>query len=512
MSHELIITSIRALHRERCYAMTQRIRSELALLGYIRTTLGWSRALPKDEGDKIAEHAKAILKDKDTSPEATAFAPIIEASQRAAQPFEEIEAKALKGMRELAKQLPVWEEFGAKIKGFGEASLAVIVGEAGDIGTYANPAKLWKRMGLAVIDGVRQGGLRKNASAEDWVAHGYSRQRRSRMWNIGDALMKGNGDGEYRQLYLQRLAAEHAKAIAEGLIPATRMKATVESWQQRGLPPLTLVSKLTEEHRSAGHMAKRAQRYTEKRLLRSLWQAWRRSTVLAQPHQGMTETTQLDHPARAPHTQPVEPVFPHGQRSDATQTATAKRNSKRPAKKAAAPKIVSPDAHQLSAVELSSTQGQGTNEPPTRPALRKRQAKRPTQPKLAVPDAFLSEQLGPNGSDTHGRPAEPPMQVQRPTVSQSTGDLLSPRDQSNSVTQAGNATRNRSATAVSTPTEATPNKRDQRRTATQSAYVAPLSIPVRVHDKLDIQTVDAPHRKRPAKLAVKPIGYTPDDG
>lgn len=156
------------------------------------------------------------------------------------------------------------------IKGFGYIGLATIIAEAGDLSNYANPAKLWKRMGLAVLDGERQ---RKKSNPDDALVHGYSPRRRSAMYVIGDSMIKSQG--KYREIYLARLATEHAKAIAGGLIPATTTEATVTSWNERGLPALTRVKKLdATQHRSAGHMANRAQRYMEKRLLRDLWKAW----------------------------------------------------------------------------------------------------------------------------------------------------------------------------------------------------------------------------------------------
>jgi hypothetical protein len=174
--------------------------------------------------------------------------------------WDAIEATATKEMEQLASSLPVWAAFGEGVKGFGPRSLAVIVGEAGDIGSYATVAKLWKRMGLAVMNGVRQGGLRKTASAEDWIAHGYSARRRSYMYVIGDVLVKNHG--AYREIYLARKEYEREQAKARGLTVA---------------PSAKIPEKRKAEFISDGHIHKRSQRYMEKRLLRDLWQAWRRA-------------------------------------------------------------------------------------------------------------------------------------------------------------------------------------------------------------------------------------------
>lgn len=233
-----IIDQIRAHHRKRCFMMEQRKRSNLALGSFLRMALGWRKDLPEDERERIAAEAAGYIKTGEGP-----FADVIAANELAREPFERIERECLRQMEKLAKSLPCWVTFGEPIRGFGAASLAVIVAEAGDLSSYSTDAKLWKRMGLAVLGGIRQGGLSRSAKAEDWIAHGYSPMRRSRMWNIGDSLIKGNRDGKYRTIYLQRKVHE----------------------RQRD-PEMRLI-----------HAHRRAQRYMEKRLLRDLWRAWRKT-------------------------------------------------------------------------------------------------------------------------------------------------------------------------------------------------------------------------------------------
>lgn len=92
-------------------------------------------------------------------------------------------------LEKLAKTLPV-APWVVSIRGVGLASLAAIVGEAGDLSTYSTPAKLWKRLGLAVMpDGTRQ----RRIGGADAIAHGYSPQRRSVVWNIGACIVKAGG-------------------------------------------------------------------------------------------------------------------------------------------------------------------------------------------------------------------------------------------------------------------------------------------------------------------------------
>lgn len=148
----------------------------------------------------------------------------------------------------LAQQLPVWPWI-KDIRGAGALGLGQIIGYAGDLWNYANPAKLWKRMGLGMVDGMIQrriraistpGGTRKQ-KVEAAHRHGFSPVRRALMHNIGDSLMKLN-HGEYRVLYVQH-----------------------KQYQREKHPDMKLI-----------HAHKRALRYMEKRFLLHLWQEWRK--------------------------------------------------------------------------------------------------------------------------------------------------------------------------------------------------------------------------------------------
>lgn len=155
---------------------------------------------------------------------------------------EEIRKACQKELIAQVKPLPIMA-WATGVKGLGIASVAAIIGEAGDIGGYANPGKLWKRMGLAVIDGKAQG---KRSNAEEALRHGYSPQRRSEMHVVGDCLVRAGGP--YADLYRARKAVEMER---EGV---TKM------WAH-----------------------KRALRYIEKRLLRELWQVWRGAAADVEP-------------------------------------------------------------------------------------------------------------------------------------------------------------------------------------------------------------------------------------
>lgn len=266
------IAAIRSAHRERMFAMEQRKRADLALGSFLRSGLGWRRDGDPKENKEIAALATDLIKCgeklfkgkehplSDSLPWVK-YGSMITASIMARAPFDGIESDQTKNMERLAMQLPVWAAFGKNVRGFGARSLAVIVGEAGDLSAYPKKGHLWKRMGVAVMEGVRQGGLSKSAGAEAWIAHGYNRKRRSQMFIIGDVLVKVGA--HYRQVYLDRKAFEQARAIAAGLIVA---------------PAAKIPAKRKSEFICDGHIHRRAQRYMEKKLLRDLRQAWIEST------------------------------------------------------------------------------------------------------------------------------------------------------------------------------------------------------------------------------------------
>lgn len=149
-----------------------------------------------------------------------------------------------KYLSKMAKRLPVagWAE---GISGLSDRFLALVIGEAGrPINDYRSPAALWKRMGMAVIDGGRQ----RRVTGDAALIHGYVPRRRALMWNIGESILKQQirkneaGEryaiGDYGQVYIDRRAYE--------------------------------AEKNGEKYSHA-----RAKRYMEKRLLRELWKAWR---------------------------------------------------------------------------------------------------------------------------------------------------------------------------------------------------------------------------------------------
>lgn len=166
-----------------------------------------------------------------------------------------------KAAEKLAKRLDHCKEFIEATIGFGYGGLAMIVGEAGDLGNYANPGKLWKRMGMAPIKGQCgatwrvKGGL----SAAEWEAAGYSPRRRSVMYQITDSMLKNKACPFYA-VYIDRKAYLVAREESKG---------------KQVLPAKKITKQNSDASISLGHIDNMARHYAAKRLLRELWKCWR---------------------------------------------------------------------------------------------------------------------------------------------------------------------------------------------------------------------------------------------
>lgn len=142
----------------------------------------------------------------------------------------------------LAQALPIWPWIEG-VRGVSALSLASIIAETGIPTRFSSVGRLWKRMGLAVIQGERQ---RRCADKEKAILHGFSPQRRSVMWVVGDLLIKlQTDDCQFRKLYLAE------KARQKELHPELR-DITVHN---------------------------RAKRKMEKEFLKQLWRQWHFATT-----------------------------------------------------------------------------------------------------------------------------------------------------------------------------------------------------------------------------------------
>jgi len=182
----------------------------------------------------------------------------------AREPLEATRKAIEKRLIVMAKDLPI-AHMVEETPGLGYPGLAAIIGECGDLSAYKSVSAVWKRCGLAVIDGGRQ----RKVAGDAAIEHGYSPSRRSVIWTIMDSLFKaqsagmkdGAEPGPYRALY-DVWKAEELEKTAEYVDKKTGKRETTKL--------------------KLGHAHNRALRKVSKRLLRDLTVAWRADRATCQ--------------------------------------------------------------------------------------------------------------------------------------------------------------------------------------------------------------------------------------
>lgn len=287
------IPALIAMQRQRTFAIKSQQRIDRACESFIASSLGfgvdmepakrkelYARAAKiRRSVEKGAASAATIVKSPppskrpakaipqsdtnvtDDNAVADACSPIIIASLMARSAWDAMRTGAEKEMRRLAETLPVWK-WSVGVKGFGALGVAIIAAEAsgprGDVGSYATKERLWKRLGLAVIEGSRQRRVTDAAAAEQ---HGYNPRRRSEIWTIADSMFRhqwagANEEagtaphpvGPYGAVYMRRKSHTEGREWTGGRREndARRVmtKALIEDYWRvwRGMDPLAVVA------------------------------------------------------------------------------------------------------------------------------------------------------------------------------------------------------------------------------------------------------------------------------
>ena len=243
--------------RETIVKMQNSQRSQIT--SYVTRAIGYSSyddpAERKSKWTLAGKIIAAVLKDKPVpdgcEPVAELAGDLIRTFDLTFSGLDDKRCQIERAMSLLAAELPVYNWW-VSIKGAGAYGLAAIVGEAGNLSNYENPAKLWKRFGDAVLDGTAQGKLPKNTAAEVWIAHGYNARRHSIIWRIADSMWKSGG-------------ADNRYKVAAVAYKDRQLEVLREKWIADGKKP---------EKYGPGHAHNRAVRYMRKMLLKDLWNKW----------------------------------------------------------------------------------------------------------------------------------------------------------------------------------------------------------------------------------------------
>lgn len=272
-----IVTELVDLQRIRRFCIVSQSRSDRAVESLIASWIGYSASAEAADRKKLFARAKAIRlgvekgKDGHAAVETHShhailpLIPLILQSAASRDPWTDMRRNAEKRMAELARQLPV-HGWAKAIKGFGDLSLGIVVAEARiPIGDYHTVSGLWKRMGLAVINGERQ---RKKTNKADAALHGYSPVRRAEMWAcFSDSMFRHQWRAANNE------TGESARPNGPyGEVYARRRAHTAQRIEQTADLPVDSPDKWT-----LGRCHNDARRVMTKALLRDLWVEWRRA-------------------------------------------------------------------------------------------------------------------------------------------------------------------------------------------------------------------------------------------
>lgn len=220
MTREEIVKDLRVLQRQREWHLKSRNMISNRLVATVAGTIGYSSGMTDTERKKKFSEAMKVIDQIMEGEVASSVEEIVTTAMVSVVAFNRMKLVAEGKMEELAKQLEIAEWVSKpEQRGFGLLSLAKVLGETGDLANYANPGKVWRRLGCAPFtkEGVTLMGAtwrsRSNKKdvvtlrAKDWEEFGYPPRRRSLAYLIGEGLLKQN-----KSIYRERY--DTAKAIA----------------------------------------------------------------------------------------------------------------------------------------------------------------------------------------------------------------------------------------------------------------------------------------------------------
>jgi hypothetical protein len=208
-----ICKDLQESQRLRAVYIKSRIMISNRIQAIVAGEMGYRSGLSEGERKKLFQEAGKAIKEGRVPKKIEV---LVEAHVDSIEGFRVHQDQVEKYMLSLVKQLPKrvldWVKHDDQ-KGFGILFLAIVIGECGDLGNYANPAKVWRRLGCAPYTkgdetlmgatwrGRGKGKGSQKLHASDWEEFGYSPRRRSISYLIGEAIVKANGSGPYRSRY-----------------------------------------------------------------------------------------------------------------------------------------------------------------------------------------------------------------------------------------------------------------------------------------------------------------------
>lgn len=220
---------IAPIQRDRATTVRQRCRIENTRRAMIANRLGYHGGLPEAERKRIMKEADALI-ERIIEGEPHALSAQVITLEETIKQLKALEKGYDKRLAGLLRHLPPIVKWVEAQRGLSLAGAAIILGETGDLSLYANPAKVWKRLGLApkTSRGQSRAGStwrRLSKTGEglhtvEWSEYGYSPRRRSIAYVAANNLVRAGkakpdkgrpNDTEYYLYFLRR--KEEKKAL-----------------------------------------------------------------------------------------------------------------------------------------------------------------------------------------------------------------------------------------------------------------------------------------------------------
>lgn len=210
-----LVDELVRLQRTRAAVLKTCIMNENRLRAVIAGTIGYESRMDEAERMKKFKEASELIEKVCEGEETHPMQAFIMASNHPIHEMRKIQKELEKQMEAYAVRLPVSEWVNHPNQtGFGLVSLAKVVGECGNLSTYTNPGKVWRRMGCAPhyfegpdvkynphkMGSTWRFGKEGKLPAAEWEEFGYSPRRRSIAYQISEVLIKLN-KGPYRARY-----------------------------------------------------------------------------------------------------------------------------------------------------------------------------------------------------------------------------------------------------------------------------------------------------------------------
>lgn len=270
MNTEHICNELCVLQRQRKMALKSKNMQHNQLRANVASEMGYNTSMTPKEREIAFKKADTKIKQIVDDDAEFSIASIVKISYTGIKAFNVLVNEREKAMRKLAKQLPVadWVSQPTQ-KGFGILSLAILIGECGDLTNYKSPGRIWRRMGLIpwTYNGETRMGstwMKLGLPNAEWEAFGYNPTRRSIAFLFGENIVKCNGNGPYRRRYL------YAKAKAYADHPEWKWNKCPKCGKRRRKNCTTCGG--------SGHTCKQAHRHgmliASKYMIKYLWRQW----------------------------------------------------------------------------------------------------------------------------------------------------------------------------------------------------------------------------------------------